>query len=1658
MLPRSLDPARRRALLARISHTPQPELVAHVAADLATKGSNFGALRIHNELTLEQLHALADRVAELRTHRAWIDAVVRRMRPPSTVDLELDRAAREAYLVELWQFVEALPPAASSLKVHVLWHLLDAIRKRDASPDTALFTAYLKLPRPASYVARRWLDRIRPDEIAQLGADFRATTGLAVAGDDEALVRDLLHRKIDDAAKFAEWLDRSWLDAEIATANLLAGHDSDRATLALGPACAATLREQIDLSWCIHNPTRFAADEPIVLEANVKHVPELVVKVFRIDPLAYFQHHRREVGTDLDLDGLAASHELVMRFAEPPIRRLRRRIELPMCARPGTYVIDLIGNGMASRAVVHKGRLRHVMRSGAAGHVVTILDEAGRARADARAWIGDREYVPDERGAVVVPFSTAPGTTPMLLSCGDVATVDRVDLRRETYALAANLVVDRQALTAGRTARAILRARLSVAGAPASVALLNRTTWDVTLTDRQGVAVTKSQPLVLADDDATVLEWPLGDDTARVSVSVRATVKVISEQREQELVATIAPFEVATIHGTTGIEALYLAQTANGYVISALGKSGEPRARRPVTIGVVHRWARTQLNVELATDEQGRITLGQLHGAERLTATLGSVTQTWSIDDPAMPSSSHHVTHDAIVHISASRNARDVITRASLVELRGAAPMRHVTAKLEPLEGAIAVRGLPPGEYALRAPGMAPAMIRIAAPGTEIANTIVTAGELVELSRAVPAIAKLDSAVAIIGATSRTRVHVIATRFAAAHVEPLALGPVRDPSSRFDRARATTYVSGRELGDEYRYVLERRAAKRHPGLLLDKPSLLLHPWARRMTTTDVAAARLGGAFAPPAPASVAGGYGAARARGEPVAASTAAFVGYDFLPAAPVVIANLVPDASGNVAIPVAELGRATCVTVIVDDPAGVAVRRLALVEQPLEPRDLRLRVVLDPARHATQRKAIAPLQTSATLVIEDLATAKLHLVDSLERAHAYLLALRDDATLRELAFITRWHAIADAERRELYSKYACHELHLFLVHKDRAFFEAVVRPALACKRTKTFVDHWLLDADLAPYLEPAALARLNAVERALLARRLTAEPAIARILEDEVAIIPPDPTLDTRLIDALIGGATLDADSAIAAGQLEAFAAAEEMSETTSENAPMEMARSIAPSQQAPAPSRPRAAPMAKKAMLRDASRGDNFEIDMELREQAPAPMYRAADRTQEWAENNWWHLTPAQSGADMIAPNRLWRDLARHASGSFLSPWLGLAAGSFAEAMCALAVIDLPFVAGPHAIAADGPRLTIVAAGNALVGTSQLVDGELVTAGAPLVVGQSYVRADDRHRWVDGEQIDKYVDAFATAVVYTCQVVIANPTSSRQRVAALVQMPRGSIAVAGARPTHTIDVLLSPYGTYGHEYSFYFPAAGRHSHFPVHVTRAGAIVAAAPGAVLEVTAGGAAIDPQSWAHVSQHGSLADVVAFLQRANLAEIDLDRTAWRLKLRAAYDAIVGVLERRRGYHATTWSYALLHRDRARIRAWLRTLGERLLQAGPVLEMPIVEQDAEPLGGYEHLELAPLVNARAHRLGAKLRILNDGLAAQYQRFLELVAHRRAPSPRISSRPRHTYSRKIGSSRPSRRWRAFRSTGSQSACNTITSPRMPRASSASCHARAR
>ena len=80
--------------------------------------------------------------------------------------------------------------------------------------------------------------------------------------------------------------------------------------------------------------------------------------------------------------------------------------------------------------------------------------------------------------------------------------------------------------------------------------------------------------------------------------------------------------------------------------------------------------------------------------------------------------------------------------------------------------------------------------------------------------------------------------------------------------------------------------------------------------------------------------------------------------------------------------------------------------------------------------------------------------------------------------------------------------------------------------------------------------------------------------------------------------------------------------------------------------------------------------------------------------------------------------------------------------------------------------------------------------------------------------------------------------------------------------------------------------------------------------------------------LDTGRWDYVAGFGTQEQVLAWLATGNLHAVDLSLCAWRLKERAAYDAITGVLAQRMHWDDSIQGYAFLHGDAAGIAAWLR----------------------------------------------------------------------------------------------------------------------------------
>jgi hypothetical protein len=1626
----SLSLTQVRALLGRLRQPDYPNLIDHVLRELADgHSSGFGSLAIHSLMLLPQLDALAAKRKELLEDRRFLDVRLARMQPGPDVDLDADPEQKLAHLDKLWAFVEPLAESFNSLKLHVLYHRLDFDR-RQGSYDRARFERYLQLPRAAGYVAESY--RRRHDKsLASFGQDF-ATTLLPIVHDDTELVRDYLTQVFaapdrDDFDAYRAWLDADFLRRVFAETKILAGiGDQERwYSLLDDPSYYGALKQRVDIDLAVDNSIYVRSETPVELRVDVKNVPALVVKVFEINALAYFTLHGRAVDTSVDLDGLVANDERVIEYTDAPLRRIRRTLRFDQLTRPGTYVIELIGGGKSSRALIRKGELRYVERLGAAGHVLAVLDEQGGLLTDASVLFGGREYTANERGDIRIPYGAGSNDKILLRhksAGGEVCTVANFRVRSEQYAFAVGIHVEREQLIAGRSADVLVRATLTLNGIPVAASLLSDVLLTITSNDRHGTSSSVTVPLSLSADADAVHSFKVPEALQNLSFEVRAKVRSVTEQRDIEL-SEQTSISVNAIDLLAEVAGLHLASTASGYVLSVLGKSGEPRSGLQVNLRFAHQDFRAHMQLALQTDARGRVELGGLDGITQLWASLGSGTNAvWTLPRACawIPGVVNVAAGDPIVLPSSMPNGTTAVR--ALLERRGGGYLRNCIDAVQLDDGAIHIGELTPGDYELvLEPDHRVVQIRVGG-STWVRGWALSPRRYLQVLAPDPVrVASIDLDaqqvhIRVGGADKSTRVHVFATRFISSDAHA-ALDRLRLPMpevAAVGRSRCH-YLSGRDIGDEYRYMLERRRAPVFAGNMLERPGLLLNPWALRTTSTGTQDAKGGGSY----DAETTGAYprmsAPAPAR-PPAQAQVAPSNNLEFLANSAYVALNLVPDEHGLVHIDRAALAGHQLLTVVAANARGLVSRQLALPEVDALPRDLRLRDGLDPAGHFVKRKQRSSLAVADELALDDMRTAKLETIDSIGKAHALLVTLSGNEHLREFEFVTRWPSLSREEQRAKYSKYACHELSLFLARKQPQWFAEVVRPYLANKRDKTFLDHHLLDEDLSAYLEPWAYGRLNTLERILLAERITGESGpSARHIGDRFDLLPPDVEADNAAFDTALQGSALDAEATsyfAVADTLASFGAAAS-GMAPPQAAPMTraaMAPSPGPGGPPPAPGAPPPPPAAGARPMRArraAEAADELSLEEDVSARAQVQRhFRVADKTEEWAENNYYRRTIAEQGPELIPVNAFWRDFADHVAAHgrarpFLSGQFLRASSSFAEMLCALAVLDLPFEAQPPSTSLTDARLNLRATTPLIAFSEQIVPVEMSPRHVGVLVSQNYFRADDRHHYEGNERHDKYVSGeLLVHTIYVCQIVLTNPSSSAHKLELLLQIPRGAMPVANGFATRDIHLHLHPHGTHAIEYSFYFPSAGEFVHFPVHVAKHGELVAFAPATTLEVLTARRSVDTTSWSHISQHGTDAELLAYLEANNLERLDLSRIAWRMRERKLFEAVLGLLGRRHVYHPGLWSYAIHHQNVEHIGVFLRQQDAYLRGCGLAIRSSLVRTDPVARGWYQHLEYAPLINARAHQLGARRKILNNALAAQYEAFLSALTYQPRP----------------------------------------------------------
>jgi len=1659
-----LDAQKLRNYLQRLRRPDVANLPALIEQDF--KNPNpvpFGAYPIHQMLTMEQLSELQKIRPALLNQSAFVNASIRHLQPDTDSDWKRNPKEAEKYFDRLWQFVATLAPVHNSLKAHVLYHRLAHDRAQGVY-NQERFITYLNLPRQQHYMALKLLEK--EDSVrfpAALGSDFSSFTLLPQVGMDEPLVRSFLKYfflEVNSPKQFEPYINDVYLRhlfAETKIENSLG--DVEAWANQLPPEKFKELRERIDIDFGYANKTQFGSADPVVLELNIKNVPSLLVKVFEINTFNFYKTQLSEIETNINLDGLVANSEKTYTFNDGPFRRISKRFEFNEMNKNGVYVVDFIGSGKSSRALIHKGKLRALSTAGPDGQFLNIIDENKQVIKDATVWLGGQEYKADKDGSITIPFSASPGQRPIVISNLGFSSLDSINHLPEAYQLQAGIHVDRESMLSLKTAQVVVRPSLKLNGVPVSIKMLEDVRLLITSTDLSGIASTvEVADFKLFEDRESVHEIRVPARLSNLNITLAAKVKNLSLAKTVDLSA-MHLVQINQIERSEKIEDLHFAKFGNDYVIELLGRSGEARMDRSVSLVIKHRDFKNPIQVALKTDNLGRINLGPLVDIQNVSATGPEGTShNWVLN------SDHH-TYKQLIHarlgetIALPHMGTGVTVLRSdyaLFAMVGGVIRTDVFAVLSIKDGMLEIKGAEAGDYDLYVK-RAGEKIRI-----RIVAGVVEAGFVLGNIRymRLPLLKPVQiqsvttdekgMVIRLKDSSAVARVHIYATRY---HPEFSAyhdLGKIRDAEldGIIPGYSESVYLSGRNIGDEYRYVLDRKGQKKYPGNMLERPMLLLNPWVIRSTQTGEQAAVGGeeflrkskgeaGAAMPPPGAPVVDSRGVSAAGG---------FANLDYLADSSGVLLNLIPDKDGVIKIPRKDLGKHAMINVVAVDPVSTTARFVSLPEQAAGFLDLSFSKGLDPAKHFTQQKQVSVLNADANFKIEDLSGSRFEAYDTLGKVYSLYATLSKNENLKEFSFVTTWPKLKIEEKRKLYSKYSSHELNFFIYKKDAAFFKEVVLPYLANKKDKTFMDLWLLQSPLDSFLEAWNYDRLNVVERVLLAQRIKEQGIITqRHLDDMLKLIPPNleqlvMLFDTSIkVDDLSGrdqfGVNAQMEKQNLRPELKRAEQAEGMGAFKGNGIPAPgMAGGGAldgtaisnKSKAAPAAT---AAPMdaSKKQMAGKDGRSSGKENEnlMELRDREGAEkdmimdrakdessfhrsralsstlklLYLKIDPTMEWAENNYYHLPIQSQIASLVNVTSFWKDYASFdVSKPFLSKHFPEASRNFTEMMFALSVLDLPFESKKAEVKFAGGSMEFKPAGPVIVFHEEVRPAEPLKDQINILVSQNFYKQGDRFREENGEKLDKFISGeFVVHTVYGCQVVVTNPTSSRQKLTVLLQLPVGSIALNNGQFTSSILVNLEPYRTQTIDYFFYFPVPGKFKHFPVHVAKNEKFVASSKPFMFDVFAKPSKLDISSWDYVSQQGSNQEVLDFLERENVRSLNLLKIAFRMKDKTFFASVIKLLQDRHLYNNELWAYGVLHDDVNAIRQYLLNSGKIIADCGGPIDCKILNYNPVAFGQYEHLEYKPLVNARAHSLGQARQIVNDRLLEQYQRFLKTLSYR-------------------------------------------------------------
>ena len=1435
--------------------------------------------------------------------------------------------------------------------------------------------------------------------------------------------------------KFSKYFDENYIKKFYSKMQFYSGSEIPTKDNILSSHEINELMEEIILTISEHNKENFNINEDIELYLEIKNIQTLYINIYEINTENYYYTNNNEFNSDISLEGRIPTFEDKLLINDKPQLLLEKKIPLTQIPKKrGLFIVEFIGSGHVSRAIIQRGNLKCIHKNTVNGKVVYILDEENKILKGDKTglWINNVWYSSiKDTGAILIPYCVNGNC--FILKHEDFCCLESgIKIPSESYKFDGQFIINEESFIMGNVTKVLVKPYLYVCDEICPLDNLK----DVKLTintikteNNQDIpSLNIIDNIKLSYNKEFSFDFQVPPKLKSVEFILSATINYKSISKEENL-------SFSKSYGFTRnyeYDTLIKKNDEGNFIIHFLGKNGEPKINHSISLNIKHSIQKSldkDNQILLESNSEGIINLGNLKDVNSIKIDKEKI----NINQMTKHSYSNEMTilegeeinlpfknPDNIYLI----NENDSEKMTNLLKIK-------ITDEKNKL-GNVTLPKLKKGKYNLYINNEKILIKVIKGNKLDINNFVVTEEEnILYYNNSEPSISienvsyqnkELKIKLNKNGKNKRhPRIHINCVQYLpknlGKNVKAFKHGDyfqtIHENIEFESQKYKNIYLNNKILSDELQYVIDRKQYKINLGNSLENPSLLLKPQFIRETTTEIRKGKLSEEFEET--------KNRKRAKKNKNDEDSDSYEDnekdmgikvHDFINVSPYVKENLIPDENGEIIIKDLDLNEFSFIHILCFDNISCNEDWFYLKNGKTSFRDLRAVNEFDLNKNYCEFRKLYPLSKKDQHHINDITSIKYKIFDSLEKYIEFIKIVNPSLNnnIKDFEFLLNFDNLKLPEKLEKLTEYFSHEINIYLYFHHNDFFNKYIYPIIKYKSEKTFIDYFLLNdnSKIKEYSSPQNIDNLNVFEKCLLIYSIRKEnkklaKSIARQIRSECP--KEDEKELKRLFNIAINLKSIEEKKEeLRNTQKETHRFTSDIRYCDTGYDGFCYKKSSLYDDDIDEE--------CKEYCLDEECMDEGADIFRVSKEEAKkinmkAQIFKEEGKSKEYCETQYYEQVYKNDDyKNKIKYNHFFADLAQFWSENdsirnigFKSDNILIKPNNITELIFMLSVLDLEEKAIPQSynlIKDKGLGLTIEANINAYLLTKEINETKLNTDNKFALILAQMVFEEDKINNDDEKEPTK----FLTNRTYTQKTIVTNISSEKINCEILMQIPEGSIPVNSDEYKIIETATISSYQSKIFQQSFYFPEEGIFKQYPASASINDLVIAKGGLKTFEVVSNIQLSKDEidSIDDVLNQGNKKEILDFINKRDIIkDDDLQKIYWMLKDKDFYNKLIAILKSKYIYDTNIWEYSSENGDINSLQEYLinNNNKEILKSLGHEFDLLFIKLDKTNNAHIlNHLDYHPILKNRIFKLPKSKSILTIELRDTYQDYVSYL----------------------------------------------------------------